>query len=172
MTSTMPGGLEAVFVANRDKLASFLLARGAGEAADDLVQDLWLKVRDLPGGPISNPLAYLYRAANMLMIDRYRSRKRTERRDGEWLHNEGAPDGEQSPEPVGERVLGARQEIARVDETLKSLGWRRETVFRRFRIDGIAQRTIAAELGVSLSTVEGDLRIAYKALTELKEQLR
>ncbi len=38
--STMPPtGLEAVFLANRDKLVRFLTARGAGDAAEDLVQD-------------------------------------------------------------------------------------------------------------------------------------
>ena len=76
-----PTGIEAVFLANRDKLVRFLAARGAGDAAEDLVQDLWVKMAGRMDGPIANPLAYLYRAADMLMIDRYRSRRQAERRD-------------------------------------------------------------------------------------------
>ena len=67
-----PTGIEAVFLANRDKLVRFLTARGAGDAAEDLVQDLWLKLSGRMDGPIANPLAYLYRAAGMLRIDRLR----------------------------------------------------------------------------------------------------
>ena len=44
-------------------------------------------------------------------------------------------------------------------------------VFRRTRIDGVTQRVIAGELGVSISTVESDLRLVYRALAELRERL-
>jgi RNA polymerase sigma-70 factor (ECF subfamily) len=44
-------------------------------------------------------------------------------------------------------------------------------IFRRSRIDGIAQRAIAEEFGVSISTVEGDLRAIYRVLAELRERL-
>jgi RNA polymerase sigma-70 factor (ECF subfamily) len=104
------------------------------------------------------------------MIDRYRARRQSERREQDWFDLRG--DGEASDEPAGERVIGAQQEIAKVAEVLTSLGARRETVFRRARIDGVSQRQIAEELGVSLSTVEADLRIATRALIELKEDLR
>ncbi len=172
MDDEAPAGLEAVFIANRDKLIRFLGVRGAGDAAEDLVQDLWLRVAASTTGPVAHPLAYLYRAAHSLMIDRHRSRRRTERRDGAWLGHETEPEGAVAAEPGGERLIGARQEVARVAAVLADLGPRRETVFRRFRIDGVAQRAIAQELGVSISTVENDLRVAYRALAELKETLR
>jgi hypothetical protein len=53
-----PNGLEAVYLDNRDKLLRFLRARGAGEAAEDLIHDLWLKVVGRSDGPIANPVAY------------------------------------------------------------------------------------------------------------------
>lgn len=163
-------GLEAVYLANRDKMVRFLVARGAGDAAEDLANDLWLKISTLSTGPIANPLSYLFRAANSLMIDRYRARRQSERREQDWFDLRG--DGEASDEPAGERVIGAQQEIAKVAQVLTSLGGRRETVFRRARIDGVSQRQIAEEMGISLSTVEADLRIATRALIELKEDLR
>lgn len=163
-------GLEAVYLANRDKLVRFLVARGAGDSAEDLVNDLWIKISTLSPGPIANPMSYLFRAADTLMIDRYRARRQAERRDQDWY--DLSSDGETSGEPAGERVIGAQQEVTRVAAVLAKLGARRETIFRRARIDGVSQRQIATELGVSLSTVEADLRIATRALIELKEDLR
>lgn len=164
-----PTGLETVYLDNRDKLLRFLRARGAGEAAEDLVHDLWLKVAGQSDGPIANPLAYLYRAADLLMIDRYRSRRQAERRDQAW--EEGRQDlSIMAPTP--EREVAARQEAMRVAQVLQALGERKATIFRRARIEGVPQRTIAAELGVSLSTVESDLREVTRALVQLKDEIR
>jgi len=163
-------GLESVYLANRNKIVRFLIARGAGDAAEDLTNDLWVKISTLSPGPIANPMSYLFRAADTLMIDRYRSRRQAERREQDWY--DLGSDGEASTQPAGERVIGARQEVAKVAAVLARLGTRRETVFRRARIDGVSQRQIASELGVSLSTVEADLRIATRALIELKDELR
>jgi RNA polymerase sigma factor (sigma-70 family) len=160
-----PTGLEAVFLDNRDRLVRFLVARGAGDAAEDLLHDLWIKVSGRRTGPIDNPLSYLFRAADTLMIDRHRSRTQAQARDTAWSE---AGEGEAA---TGERVLIGRQEMARVAHVLAELGSRREAVFRRARLDGVSQRQIAAELGMSLSTVEADLRIACRALAALKEEL-
>lgn len=66
-------GLAAVLLANRAKLISFLIARGAGDGAEDVFQELWVQIAGTNTGPVANPLAYLFRAANNLMLDRYRS---------------------------------------------------------------------------------------------------
>ena len=50
-------------------------------------------------------------------------------------------------------------------------GTRPAAIFRRHRVDEVPQRKIAEEFGVSLSTVESDLRRAYRALAELKERM-
>jgi RNA polymerase sigma factor (sigma-70 family) len=166
-----PAGLEAVFLANRDRLLRFLAARGAGDAAEDLLHELWLKVSAARTGPVAAPLPYLFRAADTLMIDRYRSRRQAEQRDRDWSDAEGTAVPGISEEPSSDRVLIARQTAARVAEALEALGPRVATAFRRHRVDGLGQREIAGELGVSLSTVEGDLRRAYRALAALREQL-
>ena len=74
-------GLEAVFLANRETLLRFLVARGAGDDAEDILQDVWLRISRGQAGPIAAPLAYLYRAANAAMIDRYRSARQAQLRD-------------------------------------------------------------------------------------------
>ena len=75
------------------------------------------------------------------------------------------------PPPGTERAVEARQTAEQVAATLASLGERPATVFRRVRVDGIAQRQVAAELRVSISTVESDLRMAAHALAALKERI-
>src|SRR3546814_7319607 len=66
--------------------------------------------------------------------------------------------------------MAAAQEAAQIFRFLNRLGPRTATAFRRHRVDGVAQKEIAVELGVSLSTVESDLRTAYRALREWKER--
>ena len=74
-------GLEEVFLANRERLLRFLRARGAGDSAEDLLQEIWLKIAGRRTGPIASPLSYLFRTADLLMIDRYRASVQAQRRD-------------------------------------------------------------------------------------------
>lgn len=163
-------GLEAAFLEHREKLVRFLRARGAGDAAEDLVQEVWLKIAASPPGPVAVPLSYLFRTADLLMIDRFRSTRQAGLRDGEWGQiNSGDPPGV-SDEPSAERRMAAATEAAGVLAMLDALGSRVSAVFRRHRLDGTPQRAVAAELGISLSTVESDLRVAYRALSDWKER--
>lgn len=164
------GGLEAVFLANRARLMRFLQAHGAGDAAEDLLQELWLKLSRAHTGPVAQPLSYLYRAANNLMLDRHRSIRQSERREQDWVEASDAQAPGVIAPPPGEAGLIAREQLLAVDAELEALGSRAAKIFRRHRLDGIAQRDIAAELGVSLSTVESDLRRAYRAMIELQRR--
>jgi RNA polymerase sigma-70 factor (ECF subfamily) len=155
-------GLDAIFLANRDALLRFLRAHGAGESAEDILQELWIKLQGAKTGPIASPLSYLYRAANNLMLDRYRADRQSVQRERAWSENK--PEAE----PDSERVLIAREQVSLAAQALESVGTRAATIFRRHRIDGIAQRTIAAEMGISLSTVESDLRKSYAALISFR----
>lgn len=167
-----PAGLEAVFLAHRAELLRFLRARGAGDAAEDVLQDLWLKIGATPARPVAAPLSYLYRAADTLMIDRHRAHAAARRRDGGWLEATGSTVPERSDAPSGERVLIARQQADEAQRLLSGLGDRVARIFRRHRLDGVPQREIADAEGVSLSTVESDLRRAARALIALKESWR
>ncbi len=164
-------GLEAVFLANRSALLRFVASLGAGEAAEDVVHDLWLRIQSAPTGPIASPMSYLYRMANNLMLDRHRAVRQAERRDRDWTEATGGAVPGQSDMPSAERMLIAREQAALADEALQSVGTRAAAIFRRHRIDGIEQRVVAAEFGVSLSTVEGDLRKAYQAMLAVKRRL-
>ena len=161
-------GLEAVFLASRDRLLRFLAAHGAGDAAEDLLQELWIRIAASPPGPIAAPLSYLYRAANNLMIDRHRAARQQAQRERDWSEVAGATRPGQSDEPSGERALIARDALRVADRALDALPPRARTIFRRHRVDGIAQKAIATEMGLSISTVESDLRAAYRALIDAR----
>ena len=161
--SPRPSGLEAVYLERRDALTRFLRARGAGDHAEDLVQELWLKLSAARPTPIADPVGYLYRAANNLMISRHRSAERSERRDDEFAS--AGPEEDRS----GEEALAARQEIERAEARLRALGERVLRVFVLFRIEGVPQREIATRLGISLSAIEKDLQRAYRAIADLRE---
>ena len=171
MTDAPDDGLQAVFLANRQPLLRFLAARGAGDDAEDILQEVWLKIARRPAGPVGAPMPYLYRAANMVMIDRYRSARQSAAREQEWTEASSGPVPGMSDSPSVERVIAGQQFARKVEDALAEFPDRAVQIFRRSRIDGIAQRTIAEEFGVSISTVEGDLRSVYRVLAELRERL-
>lgn len=166
----LAAGLEQVYLLNRPALLRFLKARGAGDAAEDLVQELWLKASAAVAGPVRDPLPYLYRVANNLMLDRRRAELRQAKRDHLWSGADDMVGEPVSDAPSDERALIARDELAAAEAALKALGERTDVIFRRYRIDGVSQTEIARELGISLSAVEKHLQKAYRALIELKRR--
>jgi RNA polymerase sigma-70 factor (ECF subfamily) len=167
MASTVT--LEQAYLARREQLLRFLRARGAGEAAEDLLQELWLRLAAAPDPVAASGLGYMMRVADRLMIDRYRSERQARSRDKAWAEAQpGMADGI-APAPGPERAFAARQEVARLERALAKLGPRAAAILRRHRIDGLTQREIAAEFGISLSTVESDLRRAYAAILAMRE---
>jgi RNA polymerase sigma-70 factor (ECF subfamily) len=161
--------LEEAYLAHRERLLRFLRARGAGDAAEDLLQDLWLRLAAAPDPVAAAGIGYMMRAADRLMIDRYRSQHQAARRDKAWAETQpGVAEGV-APAPGPERELAARHELARVQQAIAELPPRTAAILRRHRIDGITQRAIADEFAVSLSTVEADLRRAYAKILEARE---
>lgn len=167
----MADGLADIFLSHRTALLRFLRARGAGDAAEDMVQDMWVKIQSREAEDVADPLPYLYRMANNLMLDRYRSAARREKREQDWAEGGTGVMAEAADDvPVDEQLIAA-QRLEQARAVLRDLGPRVELVFRRFRIEGVGQRTIADELGVSLTTVEKDLQKAYRAMMALKARM-
>ena len=166
-----PSGLEAVFLSNRDTLLRFVRSLGAGDAAEDVLHELWVRIQSASPGPVAAPLSYLYRMANNLMRDRHRAQRQADKRDRDWTEAMGGAVPGASDAPSAERTMIAREQATLADAALRSVGDRAARIFRRHRIDGIEQRAVAVEFGVSLSTVEGDLRKAYRAMIDLKRSL-
>ena len=161
-------GLNAVFMASRLQLLRFVRARGAGDEAEDIVQELWLKTSALQSGPIAEPLSYLYRMADNLLLDRRRAQQRRARREEAYSGAEDSAWPSVLETPSVERALLAVERLQFVEAALAALGHRTATIFRRYRIDGVSQRDVAAELGLSLSAVEKHLQKAYRVLIDIR----
>jgi RNA polymerase sigma factor (sigma-70 family) len=165
-----PAGLEAALLAHRRQLLRFLETLGAGEAAEDLFQELWINLRTRPIAPVGRPLSYLYRAAHNLLRDRYRSARQARIRDRDWHQLTGQEELEPRP-PSVERAAMARQSLDDLDRALATLDPRARSCLQLHRLEGASQKEVAIALGVSLSTVESDLRRAYAVLLGVRKRL-
>ena len=165
------GGLAALVLESRASLLRFLaIRRVPPEEAEDLVQELYLKLAQRPTGPVQDARAYLYRTLDNMIVDRRRSGARRGAREESWAETAGGESGvDDRPSP--ERIVMARARLAAVQEALAALPERTLFVFRRFRIDDVGQKAIADELGISVSAVEKHIQRAYRALVEVRQRL-
>jgi RNA polymerase sigma-70 factor (ECF subfamily) len=166
-----PQGLQVALEDNRDQLLRYLRAHGAGDAAEDLLQELWLKIASVPAGPVASPINYLYRAATNLMIDRRRSEAQRQRREEEWSDVTDRLAGSPANDPGPDRQIDARRRLEIVERQLQTLPARALSIFREHRVNGRTQREIAASMGISASTIESDLRLVYSLLHDLRLML-
>jgi RNA polymerase sigma-70 factor (ECF subfamily) len=170
MSALMGQGLSAVFEENRQQLLRYLQAHGAGDEAEDLLQELWIRFRAGPTGPVASPRSYLFRAATNLIIDRRRSAVQEQQRGAEWSDaSDRLPDGPAN-DPGPEREIDGKRRLALVTAHLRNLPERAVQVFRSHRIDGRRQREIAIDMGLSQSTIESDLRLVYQALDDIRNR--
>jgi RNA polymerase sigma factor (sigma-70 family) len=152
----------------RPSLVRRAAAMGVAADAEDVVQDVWLKIRTA-GGPIANPQAYLLRMVYTAVLDRRRGARRSAARDAAWKSPANLAEDEVHPADA-ERRLMAAQTLQAVEARLIALGDPAAAIFRRHRIDGLTQKRIAEEFGMGLSTVEKHLRRAYAVLLDLQEE--
>lgn len=138
--------------------------RGETDEVEDRFHDTWIKLgRVEPKGPIRDPLPYIYKVADNVVLDARKMRQRREKRDeayGQTASEQNSASGEQS--------MSAQVELREVETALEGLSPRTLMVFRRARIEGYTQREIAAELGISVSGVEKHLLKAYALIAEFR----
>lgn len=166
------GGLVRTFTETRAALARYLSLRGAtADEADDILQEVHLKLLAERIGPVAEPRAYLYRMTNNHFLGWRRSAGRRVRREEDWVDAHSGEEREIDEQPSVEAHLIAREQLALLQRVLDGLPDRTRTIFRRFRIDGEPQRRIAADIGISISAVEKHLARAYEAIAAAKFRL-
>ena len=149
--------LLACYVARRDELVRYFRARlRSEEAAQDLVQDLYLKIATPPAEEILNPGAYLYRLANNLMLDRLKQQKRSVSRDGAWrgLNTTMVGSEDVTEQAPADEVLAARQRLKLILDVVNGLPPAHRQAFRLHKLEGKSHAETAAAMGVSRSSVE------------------
>jgi RNA polymerase sigma-70 factor (ECF subfamily) len=164
------GPLATLFDAMRPDLLRFLAARcGEGGLAQDLLQDMWLRLVDRDPGPLDNGRAYLFRMANNMVLDHRRGAQRAMARDRAWIEQDGQPSGlvdAPDPLPTAEELIIEQQEIARLKLAVAQLPAGAQTAIRLYRFDGLSQPEVAERMGISRSGVEKHLALAMRQLRE------
>jgi RNA polymerase sigma factor (sigma-70 family) len=168
---TEPGaesGLKKLYLLHRTELTRFLVARtGDREEAEDLIQELWVKMEKVSAGPIANGRAYLFRMAHNLVLDRRRERGRRARRERDWLIDESGfhLKGEEIADTINvDDLVAAKDEVARMIAAIATLPEGAQRVFRMHVIEDVPHAEIAARLGISKSGVEKHMAVAIKYL--------
>jgi RNA polymerase sigma-70 factor (ECF subfamily) len=162
-----PPPLIAAYLRKRADLVRFFTLRtGSAEAAEDVVQDLFLKIRDMdPPDDLRSPDAFLYRVGTNLMLDRAKQQRRQAARDDVWNRETvgDAPEPASSEPPADEQVA-SRQRLQRLLEGVERLPPQVAAAFRLHKFDGLSHGEVAQRLGVSRSSVEKYIMTALRTL--------
>ena len=159
------------------ELLSFLSRKVSDRAtAADLAQESYVRVYEAQrsGSVVRDPRALLYRTARNLVTDHHR---RTSVRAGgdTTAPDEAPPDaddclGPQTFEP--DAILSSSQGMAAMVETIDRLPPRCREAFVLYKFDGLSYAEVATRMGISVRTVEMQLRIAMEACWACLERTR
>jgi RNA polymerase sigma-70 factor (ECF subfamily) len=147
----------------------FFTARtGSASEAEDIVQELWVRISEGDVGPVGAPTAYLYRAGLNLAADRSRERRRRGQREANWVDvavdqsGDGGLAIDETPSPFRQAAANAR--LQQIAAAIAALPEGAQRVFRMHRLEGLGHSVIAAQLGISRSAVEKHMAVAMRHL--------
>ncbi|KAB8061318.1 RNA polymerase sigma factor [Janthinobacterium violaceinigrum] len=134
---------------------------GNAEDAGDALHDTWLRLKggeDL--GPVQNPGAYLSRMAVNIAVDVQRRHSRLLSGDNIDALLEELVD----PAPGPARTAEIRSDLDALFQLLDRMPERRRAVALLVHAEGVTQKEAAQRLGVSLRTVEYELKRVHERL--------
>lgn len=162
--------LVAALLEKRENLVLFMVARVRSmETAEDLVQELYLKVAAVPEtAEVRAPLPLLYKMASNLVVDHIRSSGRASRRDGQWrLDTRATVAGvDVVAEPAADEALMDKEQAQAFARAVADLPPQMGRAFRLHKLEGRSQAETAELMGVSRKMVEAHIAAAVKRLTE------
>jgi len=144
--------------------ASELEAYAAGilkdaSLAQDLMQNIWLRLGGVDATVVRSPRAFLFRMVRNAAID-YR---RAQSREGT---TEAVSPALVSPQPSPEQQFSDRQRLAQVLAVMERLPERTRQALLMHRIEGLKLREIADRLGVSVALAHALVREGVAACAE------
>lgn len=149
---------DLLFRRHRQELLAFAGQHSSQEAAEDLVQEAYLRfIQHAENEFIENPRAYLYRITHNLSADYFRHGQIRARHAGEDEEIEIVADPKPGPEAVTDAQLRLRSCLAALNDLPEV--YRHVLLLHRF--DGLTYAEIGKTLGIPTRTVE---RYAARAL--------
>jgi RNA polymerase sigma factor (sigma-70 family) len=134
--------------------------RNASEV-EDLVQEVFLRltVRGTPDS-LDHISAYIFQTAASVLTDRHR--RRTVRHAEEHVALDPELSGEQDFDPA--RIYAGKQALNAAAAALMTMPERTRAIFLLKRLDGMRHKSIALQLGISVSAVEKHMTKAIEHL--------
>ena len=127
---------------------------GSEDLANDAMQEAWLRVDRLAEtAPVDYPAAYLFKIASNIAEDQRRANARILSMDEIDELYEMA---DEAAGPV--QVAEGREQLAALEAALAELPRRRQAIVIAARVDEVPHREIAERFGISVRTVEKELR--------------
>jgi len=164
--SSPESSLGDVFVANRAQL--WHVARRivrTTDLADDVVQDAYLRIADGACRKIDKPMGYCCQVVRNLALDhcRRQSLEATYRTFDIDVETLDVP-GPSSPDCL----MRDRQVVGLIEQALSRLPARTRAAFQLYRLEGLTQRGIAAQLGCALGLVNRLIAEADEAVGAMR----
>ena len=139
--------------------------------AEDLLQETYLRVtRALSERPIDHLEPFVYQTARNLALDHLRARKiqaRTLQEDVPLQILQSVV----APTTTPEDATQAEQLLEHLSVSLGQLSARQQQIFILSRLHGCSYQEIADQLGVSLSTVQKELKLIMAICVGVAERL-
>jgi len=153
-----PDAMHALYSDHHGWLCKWLLGKlGCAHSAADLAQDTFVRI--IAGrntAELREPRAFLATIARGLVIDHWR------RQDLERAYLDAIAHLPDSQMPSPETRLLILETLAGIDALLDGLQAKTRTAFLLSRLEGLSYPDIAAQLGVSLSSVEKYMAVAIR----------
>jgi len=157
--------LTRYFLEVRAELLRFLTRRAGRAAAEDAVQDVWLRLRER-GDPDAwrEPRAVLFRTAANLAIDAHRHQRAADR-----VFSRKEPPDAASRDPSPEAQADVSSQVQRMAAALAELPPQCREAFLLNRLQDLTHEEIARRLGVSAKTIQRHIQRAVIACAQVLE---
>ena len=164
--------LDSVFISQRTSLLRTLLKIVKNTSiAEELVQETYLRVaRTVRDKPIDHLEPFLFQTGRNLALDHLRRERMQSRTMLDDVPHE-VVEAVAAPASSSEDSLHAARLLQHLVSALDQLSTRQQRIFVLSRLHGMSAGDIAAELGVSPSTVQKELKLIMALCVTLIERL-
>jgi RNA polymerase sigma factor (sigma-70 family) len=146
----------------RPALMAFFLRRlGSHAEAEDMIQEVFIRLATKEAAQVQSPEAYVFRMAVNLLRDRSRREKVRVAHRSEALAADDV--GVDFLDPL--RVVAGRESLDSLAAALSELPELTRDIFVLYRIENVDKREIAQAFDISLSTLERHLARAMAHIT-------